>query len=182
MKRGKGRGSRIKGIMAMVLTFSLSCLISELLPARENEFEYWPNGNVREGRKYNSEGYLSEKVTCRGDGTVECRQWFDALGHKTAEVNFDSQGKLDDNIRGWAAMRWFYKDGVVRIRTAYGEDGMLRERKVYTPGGNLIGTQYFNDESPGDQRDRFDPDKIGYGQAQYYDAAGNLIGISETEN
>ncbi len=166
----------------IALGFALATMAADQLSAKEDEFEYWPNGSVREGKRYNPQGYLFEQVNCRADGTIERRVWFDELGNKSAEVNFDTQGRLDDNIRGWAAMRWFYKDGVVRIRTAYGEDGRLKERKFYSEGGNLLGTQYFDDDSPGDERDRFDPTRAGYAEAQFYDTNGNLVGAAAADN
>jgi len=168
--------------MILACAFILSTLLAVNIFAKEDEFQYWPNGKVREGKRYNREGYLSEKVDCRTNGTIECRQWFDSLGHKIAEVNYDSQGRLDDNIRGWAAMKWLYKDGVARVRVAYGEDGLLKERKIYTEGGNLVNTQYFDDNSPGDERDRFDPNRAGYAQAEYYDQGGNLIAAAAADN
>lgn len=109
------------------------------------KFEYFDDGKVRTCSKLTPEGNLVGKRYYYHDGRIRKEERYDKAGDKIEESNYDEGGKLDDNFDGWAAKRWLYKDGNLRVESIYGEDGHLTERKIYNDLGDLAERQYVGD-------------------------------------
>ncbi len=109
------------------------------------QFEHWDNGTVKSSTIFDTAGVLKAKAYCRHDGTVEKVEKFDPAGNKTEEAFYDEKGKLKVGIDGWAAMRWWYKEGRLESQISYDEAGVPIERRVYGESGRLVFRQYRHD-------------------------------------
>jgi hypothetical protein len=142
------------------------------------DYAYWDNGNIKEAVRCDARGRVRVRTSFRQDGSLEKREKYDSLGHKTEEANYDGDGKLDENADGWAAMRWYYdRDGKERAQAYYGEDGNLKERKFYSEGGYLVDTQYIGDDDI-DPDEETNPDLVGIHTNEYYDSNGRFEGAT----
>ena len=111
----------------------------------QREVSYWPNGNIKEDKRYDDNGVMRRQGFFREDGTIEHLKKFDALGNVTDEINYSSSGRLMENGDGWAAMTFEYKNGNMISESYYGDDGHLYERKLYDNEGGLLAKQYVGD-------------------------------------
>lgn len=92
-------------------------------------------------------GKLKGKLYYASDGSVEKVERFDDSGNKIEAALYDPMGALKAGPDGWAAMRWWYKDSVLRMQMSYDENGGPIERLFYSEGGKLVMRLYRNDES-----------------------------------
>ena len=111
------------------------------------QYQYWDNGNVKQCDIYDTEGRLQARAFCRNDGTVEKIEKYDEYGKEVEEALYDQNGKLKAGLDGWAAMRWFYRDGRLASQISYTEYGRPIERKQYSESGKLVLRQYVDDDS-----------------------------------
>ena len=93
-----------------------------------DKFSYFDDGKVMTCSKLTPEGKLVGKIYYYHDGKIRKVERYDKAEDKIEEANYDESGKLDDNVDGWAAKSWAYKDGNLRAESTYGEDGHLTER------------------------------------------------------
>ena len=92
-------------------------------------------------------GKLKGKLYYASDGSVEKVERFDESGNKVESALYDPLGAMKAGPDGWAAMRWWYKDSILRMQMSYDENGGPIERLFYSEGGKLIMRLYRNDES-----------------------------------
>jgi len=92
-------------------------------------------------------GRLKGKLYYASDGSVEKVEKFDLEGNKIETALYDTLGALRPGPDGWAAMRWWYKESVLRMQMSYDEDGAPIERLFYSEGGKLLMRLYRNDDS-----------------------------------
>lgn len=110
-----------------------------------DKFDYFDDGKVMACSKLTPEGRLVGKLYYYHDGKIRKVERYDKSENKIEEANYDEGGKLDDNVDGWAAKGWTYKDGTLRAESTYGEDGHLTERKIYNEEGDMVDRQYVGD-------------------------------------
>lgn len=132
---------------------------------------YWDNGNIKEETEFDLTGRLRFVSYYRYDGTLEKRERYDEYGHKTAVVNYEREGKLRANADGWAAILSWYDGRNLAVETYYGEDGRIKERKLYSESGKLIERQYRTDDSI-DTGEEFEPGLFWVAQKEYKDPYG----------
>ena len=143
--------------------------------------DYYNDGKIMARNEFTQEGKLAEKYYYYHDGKVQKIECYDANGEKIEESNYDDGGKLDDNLDGWAAKRWLYKDGQLRVESIYGEDGHLTERKIYNSLGDLVDRQYVGDGNI-DPNEEFNRGSVVTHETdQFYDKYGNEKGSVTTE-
>ena len=125
---------------------------------------------------------MAECILAIDQGTTGSRVvLYDKAGEKIEESNYDEGGKLDDNVDGWAAKGWAYKDGKLRAESTYGEDGHLTERKIYNEEGDLVDRQYVGDGNI-DPDEEFNRGSVVTKETdQFYDKYGNSTGSVTTE-
>ncbi len=123
---------------------------------RRREVSYWPDGSIREDKRYDNNGVLRRQGFFREDGTIENLKKFDLLGNVTDDINYSEEGRLMENGDGWAAMKFEYKNGNMISESYYGDDGHLMERKLYDDQGVLLTKQYVG-ESNIDPYEEYDP-------------------------
>lgn len=141
---------------------------------------YYDDGKVRSRSAFDPKKRLVGRISYYHDGSVQKEERFDAQGRKVEESNFDSNGKLEDNFDGWAAKRWLYKDGALRMESVYGEDGRLTERKIYNDLGDLTERQYVGDGRI-DDTEEFNRGSVATKETDtFYDAYGRRTGSSTT--
>ncbi len=152
---------------------------SKMIPT--DKFDYFDDGKVMACSKLTSEGKLANKLYYYHDGKIRKKERYDKAGEKIEESNYDEGGKLDDNFDGWAAKRWLYKDGNLRVESIYGEDGHLTERKIYNEQGDLVDRQYVGDGNI-DPNEEFNRGSVVTHETdQFYDKYGNQKGSVTTE-
>jgi len=78
------------------------------------------------------DGKLVSTASYYHDGKVRKMERYNESGEKIEEANYDNDGRLDNNFDGWAAKRWVYKDGNLRVESTYGEDGRLASARSIT--------------------------------------------------
>jgi len=143
------------------------------------EKEYWNDGKVREVKRIGPNGDPAEISYYREDGTLEQHEKFDNKGHKIEISYYNEQGEMRENADGWAAVKFKYRDGVMRREDYYGADGKLKEQKRYDPEGNLVAKKYVGDDDimPAEEYEPVPP-ILGYEQIEYDDASGRPEGIT----
>lgn len=143
--------------------------------------DYYDDGKIMARSKFTREGQLAEKHYYYHDGKLQKIERYDRAGNKIEEADFDEAGKLDDSINGWAAKRWLYKDGQLRVESAYGEDGHLTERLIYNEQGDLADRQYVGDGAI-DPNEEFNRGSVVTKETdEFYDKYGNRTGSVTTE-
>ena len=127
--------------------------------------KYWDNGRVKTRNYY------------RGNGTLEQRIKYNKHGRKIEECYYDENGNLRQGIDGWAAMKWKYKDDNLIRENYYGDDGHLKERKIYNEYGDLVAKQYVGDGSI-DPSEEFNPipPVMGEEDVEYFGKEGEPEG------
>lgn len=110
-----------------------------------NEYEYYNTGTVMSCSKLTATGRLFEKDYYYPDGKLRSTERFNEAGDKIEEANFSELGALTEGAGGWAAKRWVYKDGAMRIESTYGTDGKLTQRLLYNASGDLVDRQFVGD-------------------------------------
>jgi len=133
----------------------------------------------REEKKFDAEGSLVGISYYDENGALEQGVAFDKNGRKRAEAYYSSDGSLRENMDGWAAMRWQYKDGNLIMESYYDDIGKLTERKIYNESGALIDKQFVGDS-------RLDPNEefsapvpaMGRESIEYYDSNGKPEGAT----
>jgi len=172
---------RIARFVVLAAACAVVCAAMPALAFSAEKLEYYNDGKIMARSKFNAEGGLAEKYYYYPDGKVHKMELYDAAGEKIAEANYDNEGKLDDSIAGWAAKRWLYKDGQLRVESAYGEDGHLTERKIYNDAGDLVDRQYVGDGNidPSEEFNR--GSVVTHETDQFYDKYGNETGSVTTE-
>jgi hypothetical protein len=135
--------------------------------------DYWPDGKIREYRRYDSQGDLIDKTYYRKDGTPQQHETYDSDGHLVEESYYDENGNLAKNpTDDWAAMRWIYKDGILREDITYGINGRIKERREYNSIGDLVDRQYIGNEEP-DPEEEFSPPLCLKGRTdEFLDSSG----------
>ena len=152
----------------------LMCSYAGSSEIKAPDYAYWDSGKLKEGVWYDEAGNVRVRRWFRGDGSLEKREKYDARKHKIEECNYDGSGRIEDNMDGWAAMRWYYDEaGKLRAQVWYGEDGKVKERKFYSEGGNLVDTQFMGEENIDPDEEHSDLTIIGTHAAEYYDDYGN---------
>ena len=157
--------------------FALSCIFFSPAIAQEAEppkpeIEYWDSGQVRTRTLFYPDGNIKEKIYYWQSGVVEQDEKYDEEGNKVEESHYDGDGKLAETIGGWAAMRYTYEDGVLRVQTSFGADGHVIERKFYSASGDLVDKQYVGDNNI-DPYEEYNPVPVlGTEEIQYYNEDG----------
>lgn len=134
-------------------TFKVSIIVGD---TGNEELDHYSNGKVSEKRQYYSDGTLMEKDIYRDTGILERREHYDTYGHKTDESYYDEKGNLSSNMDGWASIGWKYKDGNIIEESYYGDNGQLKEKKIYNEQGDLVRKEYA-DEDNADPYEEFNP-------------------------
>ncbi len=145
------------------------------------KFDYFDDGKVMACSKLTPEGRLVGKIYYYHDGKIRKVERYDRAEDKIEEANYDESGKLDDNVDGWAAKSWAYKDGNLRAESTYGEDGHLTERKIYNEEGDLVDRQYVGDGviDPSEEYNR--GSVVTHETDQFFDKYGRQTGSVTTE-
>lgn len=126
-------------------------------------------------------GALKGKIYYAGDGAIEKVEKFDKEGHRIETAYFDPKGGLKIGPDGWAAMRWWYQDGAMRLQISYDEFGKQIERLFYSESGKLLGRHYRDDERVNPNVNaamftRLGPNNIGYyDPKESYDETTRLV-------
>jgi hypothetical protein len=146
-----------------------------------DKFDYFDDGKVMACSKLTPEGKLVGKIYYYHDGKIRKVERYDRDENKIEEANYDESGKLDDNVDGWAAKGWTYKDGKLRAESTYGEDGHLTERKIYNEEGDLVDRQYVGDGviDPSEEYNR--GSVVTAETDQFFDKYGRQTGSVTTE-
>jgi len=142
---------------------------------------YYDDGKAYLRSMFTPEGILVEKYYYYDSGAVQKIELYDKSGDKIEESNYDSEGKLDESICGWAAKRWSYKGGILRSESTYGEDGHLTERKFYNEEGDLVDRQYVGDGAIDPYEEFNSGTVVTHETDQFYDNYGNETGSITTE-
>jgi len=154
---------------------------SRLQAGLTEKVDYYDDGKVMARSRSTPEGRLVEKHHYYHDGKVKKIERYDAAGEKIEESNYDDNGNLDDNFDGWAAKRWLYKNGQLRVESTYGEDGHLTERKIYNDLGDLADRQYIGDGNI-DPNEEFNRGSVATKETdQFYNKYGDQSGSVTTE-
>lgn len=142
-----------------------------------DEFDYWEGSKiVRTRKRYDSEGCLRQKISYWKDGlTPQQDEKYDLEGNVAEKVHFNTEGKMQANIDGWAAMRASYKDKNPKVESFYGEDGKLVARKIYNDSGRLVVRQMVGDQDF-DPYEQFEAQPMMGEKVLYYDRSGQLKG------
>jgi hypothetical protein len=121
------------------------------------------------------------KAEYRQDGSLERVVKLNKRGKKLAEAFYGPDGKLAKNpVDNWAAAVWEYGDGKLIEQCYYGTDGRLKERKSYTPAGNLREKDYLGGEI--DENEELDTEFMAADEvSKYFDASGSRL-EGETES
>jgi len=152
------------------------------MPHLTDKYSYYDNGKMMTWSKVTPDGKLVSRLFYYPDGKIQKRELYDSAGEKVEESNYDGDGNLDDNVDGWAAKRWVYKDGNLRAESAYGEDGHLTERKIYNELGDLVDRQYVGDGSNIDPNEEFNRGSVVTHETdQFYNKYGDQTGSFTTE-
>jgi antitoxin component YwqK of YwqJK toxin-antitoxin module len=168
-------------LCALMPSLALSAEVSQAETALTDKFDYFDDGKVMSCSKIAPDGRLVEKNYYDHDGKISKIEQYDASGEKIEESHYDENGKLDDSVDGWAARRWAYKDGKLRVESIYGEDGHLTERKIYNESGDLVDRQYVGDGNI-DPNEEFNRGSVVTKETdQFYDEYGNETGSMTTE-
>lgn len=156
-----------------------ACLAFDVLAVSVgyDEYDYWSDGRtVRASRRYDSEGHLRQKVFFWRDGvTRQQQEKYDLEGNMIEKVHYNTEGKMQANVDGWAAMRASYRDKKPRIESFYGEDGRIVARKIYDDSGRLVLRQMMGDRDF-DPYEQFEAQPIMGERVLYYDRSGQLKG------
>jgi antitoxin component YwqK of YwqJK toxin-antitoxin module len=166
---------RIIGIL-IVAAFTLSCVSAYAADGNE----YWDNGKLRIGRKYDAEGELMHVAYFRKNGSIEQYIGYDRDGDKLEESYYGENGGLKETSDGWAAVRFTYIDGSMASESYYGSDGRLRERKEYDAAGSLVAKEYVGDGNI-DPYEEYNPriPLLGQETVSYFDSYGRSEGTTE---
>ncbi len=135
-------------------------------------FIFAPDFCAAEEDKSVNVGEFVYKTEYREDGSLERVVKMDKRGKKLAEVFYGPNGKLAKNpVDNWAAAVWEYGDGKLVGQRYYGTDGHLKERKSYTPAGNLREKDYFGDDI--DENEELDTELMAADEvSKYFDKTG----------
>ncbi len=160
----------------IVAIFTLSCVSAYAVDGNE----YWDNGKLRIGRKYDQQENLLELAYFREDGSIEQYIGYDRSGHKIEESYYGANGKPRDNADGWSAVRFVYIGGTMASEAYYGSDGKIKERKEYDSTGALVAKQYVGD-SDIDPDEEYNPQipLLGHETVSYFDSYGRPEGSTE---
>lgn len=146
-----------------------------------DKIKYFDDGKLLSRSWFTPAGALVEKDSYYHDGPLKKVEIYGASGEKVEESNYDEEGRLDDNIDGWAAKRWAYKDGVLRVESTYGEDGHLTERKIFNAQGDMVDRQYVGDGKI-DPTEEFNSGSVVRRETdQFYDKYGHETGSTSVE-
>jgi len=159
-----------------IAIFTLSCISSHAAEGNE----YWDNGKLRIGRKYDRQGDLLEIAYFREDGSIEQYIGYDRSGQKIEESYYGANGKLRENADGWAAVKFMYNGGAMASETYYGSDGRIKERKEFDSAGALVAKQYVGDNNI-DPDEEYNPQipLLGHETVSYFDSYGRPEGSTE---
>lgn len=134
-------------IFFLCALFAAQVLYAEGDISNLKEYDYRSNGRPWRCSVYNAEtGRIKGMVYYSPDGNINKMEKFDGDGKKTDEAFYDSKGRLALGPDNWAAMRWFYDQGVLRLRVSYDEQGKAIEKMFYDESGRLMGRMYRDDE------------------------------------
>lgn len=161
-------------IMTVLFFFARAYLFAEGEIRGLKDLTYWDNGKIKACIVYDKNGRLMARAFCRYDGTVEKAERFDREGHKIEEALFDQAGALKTGIDGWAAMRWWYDEGVVRVQISYDEHGRPLERRVYSESGRLIVRQQRHDVETDPYEEAAMAMLLGAHNMKFYDSRTRL--------
>lgn len=166
----------ILGFM-IIFALALSADTASSVSVGYDEYVYWEGAKtVRICSRYDSEGRLRQKVFYWKDGTtLQQDQKFDIEGNKIEVVHYNSSGKMQANIDGWAAMRARYNYKRPVVESFYGEDGHLVARKMYNESGRMVARQMVGDQDF-DPYEQFESQPISGERVLYYDRSGQLKG------
>jgi len=160
-------------IMALVLSNGVAHSVS----VGYDEYVYWEGTQtVRICSRYDSEGRLRQKIFYWKDGkTVQQDRKFDIEGNEVEIIHYNSSGRMQANIDGWAAMKARYEHKRPVVESFYGEDGHLVARKLYNESGRMVARQMVGDQdfNPYEQ---FESQPISGERVLYYDRTGQLKG------
>ena len=107
--------------------------------------KHWPNGKIRTATETNDAGNVVRTNYYRENGSLEQDTIYDIYGNKIEEAYFNSDGSLKVNADGWSAITWKFVGGKMSVENYFGANGVLKERKSYSPSGALIKKQYVGD-------------------------------------
>ena len=168
-------------LSVIAFVFSLGYPVFAEAENISKECDYWNNGNVKMSKEYDQSGNLGRVSYYRENGKLEQLIKYDNLGHKVAEGNYNSDGRLAENADGWAAMRWKYVDGNMVGEGYYDEDGRLKEYKRYDESGDLVARKYVGDSEP-DPSEEYNPAPTVAGESEsFYDSYGRPEGTTSIE-
>ncbi len=144
-----------------------------------DEFDYWePTKIVRVCRRYDSEGRLRQKISYWQDGvTPQQDEKYDLENNMVEKIHYNSSGRMQANVDGWAAMRAKYNDRKPMVESFYGEDGKIVARKLYSESGRLVARQMMGDQDF-DPYEQFEAQPVMGERVLYYDRSGQLKGAA----
>ena len=135
------------GSILIIFLFT-ACAHADGVIKNLREYEYRVDGKPWKCTVTDAQtGKLKGKLYYASDGSVEKVERFDESGNKVESALYDPLGAMKAGPDGWAAMRWWYKDSILRMQMSYDENGGPIERLFYSEGGKLIMRLYRNDES-----------------------------------
>ena len=163
-------------LSALCLSVIFACALGAVSVGYD-EFDYWEGtGIVRACRRYDSNGRLRQKTFYWKDGsTPQQDEKYDLEGNVAEKVHYNTEGKMQTNIDGWAAMRAKYKDKKPMVESFYGEDGKIVARKIYNDSGRMIVRQMMGDKDF-DPYEQFEAQPIMGERVLYYDRSGQPKG------
>ncbi len=164
-------------IFSALLALAIFTAYGEAVSVGYDEFDYREDSKtVRACRRYDSDGHLRQKISYWQDGvTPQQDEKYDLEGNMVEKIHFNTEGKMQANIDGWAAMRASYNDKKPKVESFYGEDGKLVARKLYNDSGRLVARQMVGDQDF-DPYEQFEAKPMMGERVLYYDKSGQLKG------
>jgi hypothetical protein len=141
----KAHSNKLAILIAIILMVSSAHADGDVKNLKE--YEYRANGQPWKCTVYDpATGKMKGIIYYDGEGTLNKVERFDPDGRKIEAAFYDGKRRLTIGPDSWAAMRWYYQDGVLRLRVSYDTLGKPIERLFYTETGKLIGRMYRDDE------------------------------------
>lgn len=135
-------------ICAIFLLIFVTRVFAEGEVKNLREYAYRSDGTPWKCTVYDATtGKLKGKIYYEAGGILEKVERFNLDGNRTEAALYSADGGLKEGPDGWAAMRWWYQDSVLRLQISYDERGRPIERLFYSESGKLIMRLYRDDDS-----------------------------------
>lgn len=155
-------------LMGLLLTASAAHPEGEVKNLRE--YAYRTDGKPWKCTVYDAKtGKLKGKIYYDAEGVLEKVERFNDDANKIEAALYSANGGLKEGPDGWAAMRWWYHEGVLRLQISYDDRGKPIERLFYSDGGKLLGRVYRSDESTNPNINAVMFKMLGSNNVPYYD-------------